>query len=160
MKRKKKTILLCIILALVVWTGLLYATTFKYLYAGDATYYETDAYGGGVGNLANDGAYDVNGADIDLETDGYYGVWITLEHDSAGTTDDIVLGYFASYDDGTNLDDVAMWEVTCVSDGSDDQQTFGMFPAPPHGKLGVKTNGTTDEFDYQITIHKVRGDGT
>lgn len=160
MRRKKKNIFIIVSLALIIFTGILYATTFKYLYAGDSTYLETDGYGGGAADLAADNAYDL-GADIDLETDGYYGMWITLEHDSSGTTDDIVLGYFGSYD-GTNYDDTALFETQCdASSGADLQQSWGVFPAPPHGKIGVKTIGsTTDTFDYRITLHKVRGDGT
>lgn len=157
---KRKHIVLLMILVLLIWAGYLYATTYKYLYTADAAYLETDGYGGGAADLAADNAYDF-GADIDLETNGYYGMWITLEHDSSGTTDDIVIGYFGSYD-GTNFDDVALFEIRCdASSGADLQQAWGVFPAPPHGKIGVKTIGsTTDTFDYQITLHKVRGDGT
>ena len=157
---RRKYIILLAVLVLVIWTGYLWATTFKYLYPGDSTYLETDGYGGAAPDLAADNAYDF-GADIDLETDGYYGVQVTLEHDSSGTTDDIVIGYFGSYD-GTNYDDVPLFEIRCdASSGADLQQSFMVFPAPPHGKIGVKTIGsTTDTFDYQITLHKVRGDGT
>lgn len=155
---KRKHIGLLVMLVLIIWTGILYATTYKYLYTSEVTYLATDGYSGGQGDLAADEAYDY-GADINLETNGYYGIWVFIEHDSAGTTDDIVIGYFGSYD-GTNFDDVALFEMTCISDGSDDQQSFGFFPAPPHGRFGVKTNGTTDTFDYKITYHPVRGDGT
>ena len=148
------------LLLVLVMAGIIYATTFKYLYLADSTYLETNLYGGAAPDLAADNAYDF-GADIDLETDGYYGLWITLEHDSVGTTDDIVIGYFGSYD-GTNYDDVALFEIRCdASSGADLQQAWGVFPAPPHGKIGVKTIGsTTDTFDFRITLHKVRGDGT
>ncbi len=158
MKRWNKLGIIATVI-LIGWSGYLWATTFKYLYPGDSTYLSTNGYGGGQADLAADGAYDY-GADIDLETDGFYGMWITLEHDSAGTTDDIVLGYFSSYD-GSSFDDVALWETTFdASSGADLQQSLAVFPAPPHGRLGVKTTGTTDTFDYQITLHKVRGDGT
>lgn len=158
---KRKHIVLLAVLVLLIWTGYLLATTFKYSYLADATYMGTDGYDDqGQDDLAADNAYDF-GADIDLETNGYYGVWITLQHDSSGTTDDIVIGYFGSYD-ASNYDDVALFEIRCdASTGADLQQSWGVFPAPPHGKIGVKTIGsTTDTFDYQITLHKVRGDGT
>lgn len=156
---KRKHILL-VLLVLLIWAGYALATTYKYLYAGDSTYLATDGYSGGQGDLAADNAYDF-GADIDLETDGFYGMMITLEHDSSGTTDDIVIVYAASYD-GTNYDDVYLFEILCdASSGADLQQSWMVFPAPPHGKIGVKTiNTTTDTFDYRITLHKVRGDGT
>lgn len=156
---KKKLILILIIILLI--PVIIYATTYKYLFTADYTYMGTDGYDDqGQDDLAADNAYDF-GADIDLETNGYYGVWITLQHDSSGTTDDIVIGYFSSYD-GSNYDDMALFEIRCdASTGADLQQSWGVFPAPPHGKLGVKTIGsTTDTFDYQITLHKVRGDGT
>jgi len=157
---KRRNIFLLIVVFLLICTGILYATTYKYLYLADATYVGTDGYDDtGADDLVADEAWDF-GADIDLETDGYYGVWITLQHDSAGTTDDIIIGYFGSYD-ATNYDDVALFEIQCdASTGADLQQSWGVFPAPPHGKIGVKTSGTTDTFDYQITLHKVRGDGT
>ena len=147
------------LLLVLISAGIIYATTFKYAYLADAPYLETNLYGGAAPDLAADEAYDL-GADIDLETAGYYGMWITLEHDSVGTTDDIIIGYFGSYD-GTNYDDVALFEITCdASSGANLQQSWGVFPAPPHGKIGVKTSDTNDTFDYQITLHKVYGDGT
>lgn len=152
--------LITVLLLILLIGGIIYATTFKYIYTADAAYLETNGYGGGQVDLAADHLYDF-GADIDLETNGYYGMWITLEHDSSGTTDDIVIGYFGSYD-GTNYDDVALFEIRCYAGaGADVQQSWGVFPAPPHGKIGVKTaTSDTDTFDYQITLHKVRGDGT
>jgi len=156
----RKKILIAVTLLLVAWTTILYATTYKYLYTTEVTLVETNAYGGAVADLVADEAYDYS-ADVDLETNGYYGIWLTLEHDSAGTTDSIIISYFASYDDGTNLDDVAFWSVQCdATSGANLQQTWPIFPAPPHGKIGVKTVGTTDTFDYQITYHPVRGNGT
>jgi len=156
MKRKHKFWLIAAIL--LTATALLWATTLKYSYPAETTYLSTDGYGGATPDLAADQAYDL-GADIDLETNGYYGVWVFLEHDSSGTTDDIIISYFGSYD-GTNFDDVELWSATAESDGSDDQLSWLIYPAPPHGKLGVKTSGTTDTFDYQITYLPFRGDGT
>ena len=154
---KRKILLTLLLIALV--TGVLYATTFKYVYTGETIYLQTNAYGGATADLAADGAYDY-GADINLETNGYYGIWIFLEHDSAGTTDDIVIGAFGSFD-GSTYDDVALFEIRCIAtSGADLQQSFAVFPAPPHMRLGVKTTGTTDAFDYEINYHLVAGDGT
>ncbi len=159
MTRRRKIAIAVTIAVLLVWTTVLWATTFKYLYTSEVTYASTNAYGGATGDLANDQAWDV-GADIDLETNGYYGLWISIEYDSAGTTDNIILGYFGSYD-GTNFDDLPIWEVTLDDNGgADTQQTLGFWPAPPHGRIGVKTTGTTDTYDYRITYHPVRGDGS
>lgn len=154
-KRNKRLLILLILLAVPIY---IYAATLKYSYPAETVLAETNGYGGAVPDLDKDEAYDYTG-DIDLETNGYFGMWVTLEHDSSGTTDDIIISYFASYD-GTNFDDVEFWSVTVDSDGSDDQITFQMFPAPPHGRIGVKTTGTTDTFDYQITYLPARGDST
>ena len=152
--------ILILVLLLMIPVGILYAaTTFTYSYPAESVIAQTDGYGGATPDLALDQAYDYT-ADIDLETNGYWGMWLTLEHDSAGTTDSIVISYFASYD-GTNFDDVPLWSVTCdATSGANTQVTFQMFPAPPHGRVGVKTVGTTDTFDYQLTKLPVSGAGS
>jgi len=147
-----------VVIVVLLWTAWLFAATLKYSYPAETTYLQTDGYGGATADLSNDGFYDY-GADIDLETNGYYGVWVFLEHDSSGTTDDIIISYFGSYD-GTNFDDVELWSATAESDGSSEQLSWLIYPAPPHGRIGVKTNGSTDTFDYQITYLPFRGDGT
>jgi hypothetical protein len=156
-KQNRRNIITSAIIVLIV-AGIMLATTYKYSYPTETTLAETDGYGGAVADLAADSAYDYTG-DIDLETNGYYGMWLFVEHDSSGTTDDIIASYFPSYD-GTNFDDVASWSVTIDSDGSDDQISFQMVPACPHGRIGLKTTGTTDTFDYQVTYIPMRGDGT
>jgi len=153
----KKVIILLLILLVPV--GILLATTFKFSYPAETVLAETNGYGGAVPDLAADEAYDYT-SDIDLETNGYYGMWLTLEYDSSGTTDNIIISYFASYD-GTNFDDVEFWTVEVdATSGNDEQITFQMWPAPPHGRIGVKTSDTNDTFDYQITYLPTRGDGT
>ena len=126
-----------IFLCIIVITGVIYAATIKYSYPAETVLAETNFYGGAVPDLAADQAYDYT-SDIDLETNGYFGMWLFLEHDSSGTTDDIVISYFASYD-VTNYDDVALWTVTVTSDVIDDQISFLVFPEPTHGRIVVKT---------------------
>jgi hypothetical protein len=156
---RRKRLLILGVTILLVWTVALWATTFKYLYTTEVVLVETNGYGGAVADLANDSAYDYSG-DIDLETNGYYGVWVFVERDSSGTTDDLVFSYFGSYD-GTNFDTTPIWTMTLDDNGgAAAQDSFCFFPAPPHGRIGVKTTGTTDTYDYQITYHPVRGDGT
>jgi len=141
--------------------SIIYAATLKYNYPAETTYAETDGYGGGDSDLAADENYDFPASpDIDLETNGYYGLWLTLEYDSSGTTDNIIISYFASYD-GTNFDDVPLWSVDVdATSGNDEQITFQVIPAPPHGKVGVKTSSTNNTFDYRITYLPMRGDST
>lgn len=116
---------------------------------GEAVLAETNGYGGAVADLAADSAYDYT-SDVDLETNGYVGAVVTLEFDSAGTTDNIVASVFGSYD-GTNYDDVPIWSQEFdATSGADTQVSFIVMDVS-HFRIGLKTTGTTDTFDYQIT---------
>ena len=154
MKWKRLLLMASIVLLTVSITWAV--VTYKYVYPAETVQAETNGYGGAVADLAADQAYDYT-SDIDLETDGYYGVWVTLEFDSAGTTDNIIISYFGSYD-GTNFDDVPLYSFEPDDNGgADTQVSFLLYPCPPHGRIGVKTSGTTDTFDYQITTLPARG---
>lgn len=148
-----------IVILLVLSLTLAFAATVKYVWKGETVIAETDGYGGAVADLAADGAWDFT-ANIDLETDGYFGAIITLEHDSAGTTDNIILGIFPSYD-GTNFADSPITEKPYDATAGTDTQEPG-YPVYniPHFKIGVKTSGTTDTFDYQITWDAWRADAS
>jgi hypothetical protein len=152
--------LIFILLVAAVLVGICYAATIKYSYPAETTYLATDGYDAGAADdLAADSAYDY-GADIDMETNGYMVNTVFLEYDSSGTTDNIVISFFGSYD-GLTFDDSPVWtfEVDATS-GNDEQISFQMNPAYPHGRIGVKTTGTTDTFDYRITYLPARGDAT
>ena len=126
-----------------------FKTTRTNSYSSLTTYLATNGYSGQTADLANDQAYDL-GADIDNTSTGYHTIYFWVEHDSNGTTDDIEVSVFSS-PNGTDFDDVAFYgPVECTSDGSDDQQGFSLTPVPPHFRIGVRTNGTTDTFDYRI----------
>jgi len=157
-RRHKKLIVLLLVLlipAAIIWA----ATTFSYTYASAVNLAKTNGYGGGTADLAADQAYDYT-SDIDLATNGYYGIWIYLQYDGSGGTDSIIISYFGS-PDGTNFDDIELWSVTCsINGGADTQISFLCYPAPPHGRIGVKTSGTTNTFDYQIDYVPFRGSGT
>lgn len=152
MKNRLLTLAIVVLVASVTYA----AVTYKYSYPAETVQAETNGYGGAVADLAADQAYDYT-SDIDLETNGYYGVWVTVEYDSSGTTDDIVISYFGSYD-GTNFDDIELYSFTADNNGgADTQVTFLLNPCPPHGRIGLKTTGTNDTFDYQITTLPARG---
>ena len=121
----------------------------KKIWKGDATLAYTNGYGGAVADLAADGAYDYT-ANVDLETDGYDTALIYLEHDSSGTTDNIVLGIFPSVD-GTDTADNPLFEIEFdATSGADTQEAPVVLKDLQHFKVGVKTTGTTDTFDYRI----------
>ena len=155
---KREKWILALILA-IVFSGVLYATTFKYLYTSEIEIYSTDGYGGGDADVTDTEQFTGN---IDLETNGYYGGWFSVEYDTiqGSVTDNLVVSYYASYN-GTTYDDTPLWsqEITPAS-VADLQITMGFFPAPPHGRIGLVSTGATDDFDAQVTYHPVRGDGT
>ena len=137
------------------------ATTFKYLYtSSEITLAQTTGYSGSD-TQASTTVYTYTG-DIDLETNGYYGMWITIQASATNATDDLVISYFAS-PDGTNFDSAGneFWTVTQdaqITPGS--QTTFQMFPAPPHGRIGLKSSAGNTTFDFQIKYVPAQGDGT
>lgn len=109
----------------------------------------TNGYGGAVADLAADGAYDYTNA-VDLVSGDDRGLVGTLEYDSAGTTDNIIISAFGSID-GTNFDDTPLWSMTCDATSGTDTQISFTIKDYPYTKFGVKTTGTTDTFDYRIT---------
>lgn len=122
--------------------------TIKKIWKGEATLAATNGYGGGDSDLAADGAYDYT-SNIDLETDGYVGAVITLEYDSSGTTDNIVAAIFNSLD-GSAYDDVPVWSQEFdATDGTDTQVSFIVYDLS-NFRIGLKTTGTTNTFDYRI----------
>lgn len=134
-------------------------STAKKVWKGEATIKSTNGYGGGDPDLAADEAYDFSG-DIDLETNGYEAAIIYLEHDSAGTTDNIILGIFPSVD-GSDRADNPLFEIEFdAASGADIQEAAIIVKDLQHFEVGVKTNGTTNTFDYRIRWDAWRWDIT
>jgi hypothetical protein len=123
--------------------------TAKKVWKGEATLVATDGYSGVDDDLAADKAWDLS-ADVDLETDGYEGALVYLEHDSFGTTANIILGIFPSVD-GTDVSDNPILEIEFdATAGSNTQEYPVIVRDLQHFMVGVKTSGTTDTFDYRI----------
>lgn len=115
----------------------------------------TNLYSGTTDDLAKDEAYDYTG-DIDLATDGYKGISLTLDYKPVGTTDNIILSVFGSLD-GTNFDDDELYSIEIdATAGTDRQISLQLSDMPSHSRIGVKTSGTTDTFDYQIKYRAFR----
>jgi len=123
--------------------------TAKKVWKGEATIKSTNAYGGGDSDLAADETWDFSG-DIDLETNGYEGALIYLEHDSSGTTDNIILGIFPSVDGSDRADNPIVEIEFDASGGGDTQEAPIVVKDLQHFEVGVRTSGTTDTFDYRI----------
>ena len=155
---KKKLFAGFVVLA-VMWLAIAYSATIKYVWKGEATVAYTNGYGGAVDDLAADEAWDYT-ADIDLETNGYMGAIVYLEHDSAGTTDNIIMGIFPSVD-GTDFPDSPIAEIEYDDNGGADTQEPGIWVHDTqHFRVGVKTSGTTDTYDYRIRWDAWRADAT
>ncbi len=123
--------------------------TAKKIWKGEATIKASDGYGGSDADIGTSGTYIYSG-DIDLETNGYEASIIYLEHDSSGTTDNIILGIFPSVD-GTDRADNALIEIEFDATGGADTQEPGIVIKDlQHLEVGLKTNGSADTFDYRI----------
>lgn len=152
---KSCTILIIIIGLLLAFSTILFsAGNIKKTWASPVVLAETDGYGGAVPDLAADEAYDYTSA-IDLETNGYEGIHLTLEYDASGTTDDIIFSIFGSLD-GSNYDDIELTGTTCDNDSGADTQVTFIIKDLAQLRIGLKTSGTTDTFDYQITYQPWR----
>ena len=129
----------------------------KKVWKGEADLAVTNAYGGAVADLAADEAWDVT-ADVDLETDGYEGANFTLEYDGSDATDAIIVGVFSSLD-GSDFDDLPIWEMECDINGGVDTQISFLVEDLSHFRIGVKTSGTSTTFDYRLKYDAWRHDG-
>lgn len=148
--KKHSFVLAAILILSILSTPTWSAGNIKKTWAGETVLAETDGYGGAVSDLAADQAYDYT-SDINLETNGYEGAVVTLEYDSAGTTDNIIVSVFGSYDGSSNYDDTPIWSQECDATSGADTQISFIVSDLSHFRIGVKTSGTTNTFDYQIT---------
>jgi len=160
MKKYKRPIIAGIAFLLIV-AGTIYATTFKYLYtSSEITLAQTLGFGGAAATASN--TINTYTGDIDLETNGFYGMWISIQASSSNATDDLVISYYAS-PDGTNFDSRGneFWTVSMDGIGQTaSQTTFQMFPAPPHGRIGLRSSAGNTTFGYNIKYIPAQGDGS
>jgi hypothetical protein len=148
-KMKKWIWLASILIVLSIVAGV-YAATISRSWSAAVTDANTNAYGGATDDLAADQAYDYTSA-IDMVTNGYDGAFITLEYDGSGTTDNIIVAVFGSVN-GTTFDDIEIWQCSGSKTGNDEQLSF-VIRDLPYFRIGVKTSGTTNTFDYRI-VHR------
>ncbi len=82
-------------------------------------------------------------SDIDLETDGYEGVHITVDADFPGTpTDNLVVEVQGSLD-GTNYDDTPLMAFE-IDNGTDPNQASVVIRDVSHCRLYCYRDGSTD----------------
>ena len=136
--------------------------TISKVWNNEATIVATNAYGGTDADLAADSEWDFSG-DIDLEADGFEGALVYLAFTASGLTDNIVLGIFPSVDGATPnraTDGNPIIQIEYTNGGGDTQQPPVVVKDLQHFEVGVKTNGTTDTFDYKILWDAWRWDST
>lgn len=127
---------------------------------------KTDAFGGSVADLAADQAYDYTG-DVDLETAGNQGCQVLVETKlnfsasrSAGAPTvpgGVIIDVFASLD--ATLYDTIPYKsftvqgspVTLINPDGDYQRFSFLVEGLAHFRIGLRTTGTEDTFDYRIT---------
>jgi len=109
---------------------------------------KTNFYGGTVADLAADQAYDYT-SDVDLETNGYQGIHVTVEFKASGRKDKLHVDVFASLD-GSAYDTIPFQSYVLDNDSKDEQFSF-IVKDVAHFRIGLKTSDTNDTFDYRIT---------
>jgi len=77
---------------------------------------------------------------------------VTVDSDTNGTTDDLIVGVFYS-NDGTNWDDDPNRSFLVDKD-TDPHQKSIIVSGPPHFKLMYKGTGSTDTFTVQAYARK------
>jgi len=119
----------------------------------------TDAFGGSVADLAADQTYDYTD-DVDLETNGYEGAQVLIEtmlnyadreRKDPQAPDDVIVDVFASLD-GDLYDTIPYKGFTVKSKRDTRTQRFTFLVEDlTHFRIGLRTTGTHDTFDYRIT---------
>jgi len=120
----------------------------------------TNAFGGAVADLAADQAYDYTG-DVDLETTGYEGAQVLVETKlnfntsrgvgSSRAPGGVIVDVFASLD-GLTYDTIPFMSRAVEGRGDSDWRRFTMIVKDvAHFRIGLKTTGTEDSYDYRIT---------
>lgn len=120
----------------------------------------TGAFGGDVAVLAADQAYDYTD-DVDLATSGYQGVQVLVETKlnfnasrgvgASAVPGGIIVDVFASLD-GTTYDTIPFISRTVEGRGDGDWRRFTMLITDlAHFRIGLKSTGTEDSYDYKIS---------
>lgn len=104
--------------------------------------------GSGDGYTTLSGTTEAYSSDVDLETSGYEGAHVIVEINFDGTpTDDVKVKLYGSLD-GSNYDDVPLWEMT-IDNGVDPCQISFVVRDLAHFRLGFQQTGATDSHDVR-----------
>lgn len=126
----------------------------SYLYdETDMELYRTDGYGGSDADVDDTERYT---DDVDLTVDT--GAAIDFKFDGSGNTDDLVLSLYKRRDSNWDGGEIAIWDETIPSDGSEDIYNFtiaGSYGAG-HYRFGMKSSGSTDTFEMDVEMRRWR----
>jgi hypothetical protein len=135
-------------------------TTVSKNWAAAVVLVSTPAFGGTDSVLAADQAYDYSG-DVDLETSGHQGAQVLIETKlnfnvartlgAPSTPSTIIVDVFASLN-GSTYDTIPYLHYEVKGRGDSDWRRFSFVVQElAHFRIGVKTDGGADTYDYRIT---------
>jgi hypothetical protein len=107
--------------------------------------------GTGDGYTTLSGTTEEYSSDVDMETNGYEGVHVTVEIDYDATpTDEVKIKLYGSLD-GSNYDDTPIWEMQ-GDKGVDPQQLSFIVKDLAHFRLGFQQTGSTDSHNVRAYV--------
>ncbi len=90
-------------------------------------------------------------SDVDLETNGYEGAHVIVEIDyDSSPTDEVKIKLYGSLD-GSNYDDMPIWEMQ-ADKSVDPQQLSFVVKDLAHFRLGFQQTGSTDSHDVRAYV--------
>lgn len=120
--------------------------TISKVWSAPATIYQTNAFGGVDPDINGTQRYTT---DIDLETNGYEGIHLTIDADfPVSPTDDLNWYLYGSLD-GTNYDDTAITSGQIDKD-TDPNQISLVIKDVAHCRIGMVRSGATDSIDVEV----------
>ena len=126
----------------------------SYLYdKSDIELYKTDGYGGSDTDVDATERFTDN---INLTVS--LGANIDIRFTGSGRTDDLVLSLYERRDASWSGNEIAIWNTTVSSDGSESIYNFtidGSYGAG-HYRFGMKSSGATDTFEIDAEMRQWR----
>jgi hypothetical protein len=121
--------------------------------AADTELYKTDGYGGSDADVDNTERFT---DDIDQTVN--MGSGIDFKFDGSGATDNLVLSLYERRDEDWDGSEIAVWNDTIESDGSEHICHFTIDESygAGHFRFGMKSSGSTDTFEMDVEMRQWR----
>ena len=119
----------------------------------DTELYKTDGYGGSDADVDD---IEQHTGNIDLTVN--IGAAVDLKFDGSGSIDDLMLSLYKRRDANWDGNEIAMWNTTITSDGSEGTYHFTIDESygAGHYRFGMKSSGSTDTFDIDMEMRQWR----